>query len=130
MTGLVDELAALWAALPIPGEQWHPWVPELVQLDRHVTDALRALRDDPDAGARLEALLEAAPEPADEGDDRLGAALHLLAELPRPTGHHPFLDEIGPALDAAGVLLAAVAQSPDTRARFLRPVETAAVPRP
>jgi hypothetical protein len=115
---LLDELAAIWAAVPLPGEQWHPWVAELRRLDRDVRAAVAVLAEDAGARSELEAVLEAGDPAADDGRDGLGEALRLLAELPRPVGQHPFLHEIAPGLEAAGVLLAAVGRSPAARRRF------------
>jgi hypothetical protein len=93
---LLDELAAIWAAVPLPGEQWHPWVAELRRLDRDVRTAVAVLAEDADARSELEAVLEAGDPAPDDGRDGLGEALRLLAELPRPVGHHPFLHAIAP----------------------------------
>lgn len=115
---LLDELAAIWAAVPLPGEQWHPWVAELRRLDHGVRAAVAVLAEDAGARSELEAVLEAGDPAPDDGRDGLGESLRLLAELPRPVGHHPFLHEIVPGLEAAGVLLAAVGRSSAARARF------------
>lgn len=115
---LLDELAAIWAAVPMPGEQWHPWVAELRRLDHDVRAAVAVLAEDAGARGELEAVLEAGDPAPDDGRDGLGESLRLLAELPRPVGQHPFLHEIAPGLEAAGVLLAAVGRSPAARRRF------------
>lgn len=115
---LLDELAAIWDAVPLPAEAWHPWVAELRRVDRGVRAAVAILAEDAGARGELEAALEAGDPPPDDGHDGVGEALRLLAALPRPVGHHPFLHEIAPGLEAAGVLLAAVGRSEAARRHF------------
>lgn len=126
---LLDELAAVWDAVPIPGEQWHPWVGEIRRLDADVRAALAVLAESDDGREQLEAALEEEPGD-DEGADALGDAVRLLARLPRPVGHHPFLHEIVPGIEAAGVALAAVGRSAATRARFAELAQREAVSTP
>lgn len=117
---ILDELDTIWAAVPFPGENWHPWVAELRRLDADVRAAIEVLDETAGSREELEALLEEAVAAEDAGADSLGEAVRRLALLARPAGQHPFLHEIVPGLEAAGVLFAAVGRSPEARQRFGR----------
>ena len=121
MNDTVAALADLWAAVPIPSENWHRGLDSLRSVDADVRTALELVADDPAAAAALERLVESGASPASAtGTGRLADATRLLEALPRPEGRHPYLDVIVPALDAAALLLEAVDASPVARAAFER----------
>jgi hypothetical protein len=113
---LVDELRAVWDRVPIPRESWHPGAAMIARLDQDVRNALRALADEPGADSALAEALSR--EDGTAGEGAVGEALRRLAELPRPDGKHPYLDDVLPGLEAAEALLAAVASSPAASERF------------
>lgn len=113
----LETLAAVWERVPLPGEQWHPWAAEIRRLDADVRLALDVLAAVPDGDAAVAAALEEGAG-EDRGGDALGEAARRLAALPRPVGHHPYLHELLPGLEAAQVALAAVGRSAAARARF------------
>jgi hypothetical protein len=117
---LLAELGAIWAKVPIPAGNWHPWLEEISQLGADVRAALAVVAADEDAASELERLLgeDEPPTTADDEPDALGAAIRRLAALPRPEGKHPFLEDLLPGLEAAELLLAAAASSPAARRRF------------
>lgn len=116
---LVGELRALWERVPAPKDRWHPWSDVLARLRDDVRTGVATLEADEEGRRQLGRIL--AGESVDAGAglaDELGAAIRRLAELPRPDGKHPFLEDVLVGLEAALALLTAAACSPTARARF------------
>lgn len=107
---LLSELHSLCARLPVPQPSWHPYVSQIAACHSDFDQALALAAKRPAALERLAALLDGDAEPPfdDEASRDLTAAWRRLEALPRPSGQHPYLDEILPALDALRLLLVAL----------------------
>ena len=110
---LLGELRGLCARLPVPQPSWHPYVSRIAACRSDFEQALALASEQPAALERLAALLDGDTEPAFAGDASPGlvAAWQRLGALPLPSGQHPYLDEILPALDALRLLLIALSST-------------------
>lgn len=120
MPDWLDDVTALCDRLPVPDGGWHPWAAEIGALRDDFRRALEIAQRHPEALARLEELLFEHEPPAalEPPRDELALAFARVAALPRPSGQHPYLDVIAPALEAVACVLAALAASPAARAEF------------
>lgn len=107
---LLAELRGLCARLPLPQPSWHPYVSQIAACRSDFEQALALAAEQPAVLERATALLDGDAEPAFDADASpdLAAAWQRLEALPRPSGQHPYLDEILPALDALRLLLIAL----------------------
>ena len=114
------DVAALCDRLPVPDGGWHPWAAEIGALRVDFGRALAIAQRHPGVLERLEELLFEHEPPAALAppEDALAAAFARATSLPRPSGQHPYLDVIAPALEAVACVLAALAASPAARAEF------------
>ena len=117
----LGDVIALYDRLPVPDGGWHHGASEIAAVRDDFRRALDIVQRRAEALAQLEDLLfeHEPPVTLAPPDDALAAAFHRLASLPRPSGHHPYLDVIAPALEAAACVLAAVAADDDARAEFV-----------
>jgi hypothetical protein len=120
MPDWLEDVAALCERLPVPDGAWHPWSAEIAAVRRDFSCALEIVERHPDALERLEELLFEHEPPASLSppDDALAEAFARAAALPRPSGQHPYLDVIAPALEAVACVLAALAAVPAAREEF------------
>jgi hypothetical protein len=114
------DVAALCDRLPVPDGGWHPWAADIGALRDDFSLALAIGQRHPDVLERLEELLFEHEPPAALAppDDALAAAFARATSLPRPSGQHPYLDVVAPALEAVACVLAALAASPQARDEF------------
>lgn len=108
---VVAELRRLWARLPVPDARWHAYVPRIAAVRDDFAAAIERAIGNAEALDRFAALAAGETEPVFDAaaDPGLTEAYERLRALPRPEGQHPFLDEIVPALEAAELLLVALA---------------------
>ena len=111
-TELLEELRNLCERLPVPQPGWHPYVAQIVSCRGDFEKAIALAAEHPPALEQLAALLDEDAEPtfAPDASPQLTAAWRRLEDLPLPSGQHPYLDEILPALDALRSLLIALSQ--------------------
>lgn len=110
---LLRELRRLCDQLPVPQPSWHPYVAQIAdcRTDFEHSLELSAVRPETldlvatlvDGSAELDFDVNAPPE--------LTAAWRRLEALPLPSGQHPYLDEILPALEAHRLLLVALSHT-------------------
>ncbi len=110
---LLAELRDLCARLPVPEASWHPYVSQISACRSDFERALIRAEEQPAALERLAVLLEGDAEPAFDAaaSSDLTGAWRRLEALPGPSGQHPYLDEILPALDALRLLLVALSRT-------------------
>jgi hypothetical protein len=116
MSELFAELHGLCARLPVPQPSWHPYVSQIAACRSDFEQALALAAAQPAALERLTALLDGDAEPAFDGgaSPELAAAWRRLEALPLPSGQHPYLDDIIPALEAYRLLLIALTTREET----------------
>lgn len=110
---LLAELHRLCERLPVPQPGWHPYVDQIASCRADFEHALALAADQPAALELVAAFLDGGTEPTFEADSppELIAAWRRLEALPLPSGQHPYLDEILPALEAHRLLLIALSTS-------------------
>jgi len=111
---LLAELRALCARFPLPQASWHVDVPPIRACHDDFTRALALAGGEPEVLDLVAAIVDGAAELAfrEPTAPALTEAYERLRALPRPSGQHPFLDEIVPALEAMEALLAALSHVP------------------
>ena len=107
------ELRRLCHRLPVPQPSWHPYVAQIADCQDDFEHALAQAADAPQTLELVAALVDGYAEPAfDEAASlELTAAWRRLEALPMPSGQHPYLDEILPALEAHRLLLVALSHT-------------------
>jgi hypothetical protein len=110
---LLAELRGLCERLPMPQPGWHPYVAQIAACRSDFEHALALAAANPAALEQVADLIEGETE---AGFDRtsspeLTSAWRRLETLPLPSGHHPYLDEIVPALEAHRLLLVALSRT-------------------
>jgi hypothetical protein len=107
---LLNDLRRMSARLPMPQPSWHLYAPQISACRNDFEQALALAADSPDAVERVAALVGGELELTFDPDTspELSAAWRRLEELPIPDGHHPYLDEILPTLEALRLLLVAL----------------------
>jgi len=117
----LTEVRRLAERFPLPHPRWHGFVPEMHEVVRDLFVGLDAIATLPRLRAQLLRFVEdEAPAPApDAGRPALAAARARLRDLPVPQGEHPYLDEIVVTLEAAELVLGALAAA-DGEAAFAR----------
>ena len=110
---LLAELRGLCARIPIPQPSWHPYVSQITACRDDFEQALALATEHPTTLDLLAALIEDEAELIfDPGaSPRLTRAWERLEELPTPSGQHPDLDDIIPALEAHRLLLVALSHT-------------------
>ncbi len=110
---LLAELHRLCERLPVPQPGWHPYVDQIASCRADFEHALALVAEQTQALERAAALLDGATEPVFDAaaSPDLTAAWRRLEALPLPSGQHPYLDEILPALEAHRLLLAALSRT-------------------
>jgi carbon-monoxide dehydrogenase large subunit len=110
---LLAELRRLCARLPLPQPSWHPYVAQIAACRNDFEQALALAADAPPTLELFAALVDGDAEPAfdEAASPALTAAWSRLEALPLPSGQHPYLDEILPALEAHRLLLVALSQT-------------------
>lgn len=113
---LLAELHGLCARLPVPQPSWHPYVSQIAACRSDFEQALALAAAQPSALERLAALLDGDAEPHFDADAASGltADWQRLEALPLPSGQHPYLDDIIPALEAYRLLLIALTTREET----------------
>lgn len=110
---LLLELRRLCDQLPVPQPSWHPYVTQIadcrtdfehsLELSAVRPEALELVATLVDGSVELDFGVNATPE--------LTAAWQRLQALPLPSGQHPYLDDILPALEAHRLLLIALSHT-------------------
>lgn len=110
---LLAELHRLCERLPVPQPGWHPYVDQITSCRADFEHALALAAEQPAALELVAEFLDGTAEPAFEAGSppELIAAWRRLEALPLPSGQHPYLDEILPALEAHRLLLIALGTS-------------------
>ena len=110
---LLAELRRLCAHLPVPQPSWHPYVAQIAACREDFEHALTLAAEHPHALELAAALIDGEQEPSFEPDvsPALTAAWRRLETRALPSGQHPFLDEILPALEAHRLLLVALSHT-------------------
>lgn len=110
---LLADLRRLCNRLPVPQPDWHPYVAKIAACRDDFEHALALAADAPQTLDLVAALVDGDLQPAfDEvASAELATAWRRLEALPLPSGQHPYLDEILPALEAHRLLLVALSQT-------------------
>jgi len=110
---LLAELHGLCERLRVPQPGWHSYVPQIAACRSDFEQALAIVTERPAALERVAAQVDGDAEPAFAPvvSPDVAAARQRLEALPRPSGRHPYLDEILPALDALRLVLVALSQT-------------------
>ena len=110
---LLAELRRLCARLPLPQPSWHPYVAQIAACRDDFEHALTLAADAPQTFDLIAALVDGDVEPAfdEAASPELATAWLRLEALPLPSGQHPYLDEILPALEAHRLLLVALSHT-------------------
>lgn len=110
---LLAELRRLCARLPVPQPSWHPYVAQIAACRDDFEQALALVADAPQTLELSAALVDGETELGfdEAASPELTAAWRRLEALPLPSGHHPYLAEILPALEAHRLLLVALSQT-------------------
>lgn len=107
------ELRRLCDRLPVPQPSWHPYVAQIAACRTDFARSLELAATHPEAVELVAALVDGSlglvfdehPPP------ELSAAWRRLEALPLPSGRHPYLDDILPALEAHRLLLIALSHT-------------------
>lgn len=110
---LLTDLHRLCERLPVPQPSWHPFVAQIAACRDDFEHALDLATNHPETLDLLAALIDGSAERSfgEDASAALTAAWRRLQALPTPSGQHPYLDDILPALDAHRLLLIAVSQT-------------------
>lgn len=110
---LLAELRRLCNRLPVPQPSWHPYVAQIAACRNDFEQALALAADSPPTLELVAALADGGTEPTfdEAASPALTIAWRRLEALPLPSGQHPYLDEILPALEAHRLLLVALSQT-------------------
>ena len=124
MNDTVAAFAELWSAVPYPSGDWHRWSGRIRRLDADLPAALEVAIGHEAVAEALERLVESgAAAPIGCGEWEAGEDAAPARRVATAGGQAPLLGRDRPALDAAGLLLAAVDTSPAARADFERLAE-------
>lgn len=107
------ELRRLCHRLPVPHPSWHLYAAQIAGYRDDFEHALAQASAAPRTLDLVTALVDGTAELVfDEAASlELTAAWRRLEALPMPSGHHPYLDEILPALEAHRLLLVALSHT-------------------
>ena len=110
--GLLRELRGLCDQLPVPQPSWHPYVAQIAACRADFELALALAAAHPEALELVVDLLDGDGDPSFNAgaSPKLTAAWQRLEALPLPSGQHPYLDDILPALEAHRLLLVALSR--------------------
>ncbi len=110
---LLTNLRGLCARLPVPQPSWHPYVSQIAACRGDFEQALVLAAEHPAVLERVAVLLDGDAEPTFDANASpdLAAAWRRLGTLPLPSGQHPYLDEILPALEALRLLPVALSET-------------------
>jgi carbon-monoxide dehydrogenase large subunit len=110
---LLADLLGLCDRLPVPQPSWHPYVAQIANCRTDFERALDLAADHPETLELVAALIDGGAEPSFDTDASvaLTAIWKRLEALPLPSGQHPYLDAILPALDAHRLLLIALSRT-------------------
>ena len=110
---LLRELRGLCERLPVPQPSWHPYVAQIAACRADFEQALALAAAHPEALELVAGLLDDDGDPSFNAGTSpdLTAAWQRLQALPLPSGQHPYLDDILPALEAHRLLLVALSRT-------------------
>jgi aerobic carbon-monoxide dehydrogenase large subunit len=110
---LLAELRRLCARLPVPQPSWHPYASQIAACRGDFEQALARVAVSPQTLELAVALIDGDAELVfgDAAPPELTVAWRRLEALPLPSGQHPYLDEILPALEAHRLLLVALSHT-------------------
>ncbi|HVU76039.1 MAG TPA: hypothetical protein VHC67_00555 [Gaiellaceae bacterium] len=110
---LLAELHGLRDRMPVPQPTWHPYVAQIAECRADLARALDLAAKHQGALGLVATLIEGGSglgfDPEASAD--LTAAWERLEALPLPSGRHPYLEDILPALDAHRLLLVALSHT-------------------
>ena len=110
---LLADLQGLCDRLPVPQPSWHPYVAQIANCRTDFERALDLAAERPETLELVAALIDGGTEAQFDEDAplELRAAWRRREALPLPSGRHPYLDDILPALDAHRLLLIALSHT-------------------
>ena len=113
MSELLAELRSLCERLPVPQPSWHPYAAQIAACRSDFEHALTLAAANPAALEQVADLIEGNTKASFDhtSSPELAGAWQRLEALPLPSGHHPYLDEIVPALGAQRLLLEALSRT-------------------
>ena len=110
---LLADLRCLCGRLPVPQPTWHRYVAQITGCRADFERALDLAAEHPETLGLVATLIDGSAEPSFDpaASAELTAAWQRLEALPMPSGQHPYLDDILPALEAHGLLLVALSHT-------------------
>ena len=110
---LLRELRRLCDQLPVPQPSWHSYVAQIADCRTDFAHSLDLAARHPAVLELVAALIDGSVELGFDvnAPHELTAVWRRLEALPLPSGQHPYLDEILPALEGHRLLLLALSHT-------------------